>query len=142
MTARRTLGPAAPRICRLIRICGVPRIVGAAATSTLRPACLRRLAGPGHGSWRTRFGTGASPSVAWLLPIRWAAPTPSGCSFGREVRQRVGSAAERFAYAYERRFRGVSLVHEFSQCRNGDTTAVARRILANRPQDSFVDARL
>jgi hypothetical protein len=33
-------------------------------------------------------------------------------------------------------------VHEFSQCRNGDTAAVARRILANRPQDSFADARL
>ena len=33
-------------------------------------------------------------------------------------------------------------MHEFSQCRNGDTTAVARRILANRPQDSFADARL
>ena len=59
LTARRTLRPAAPRICRLIRICGVPRIVGAAATSTLRPACLRRLAGTGHGSWRTRFATGA-----------------------------------------------------------------------------------
>jgi hypothetical protein len=36
----------------------------------------------------------------------------------------------------------VSLVHEFSQCRNGDITAVTRRILANRPQDRFADARL
>jgi hypothetical protein len=32
-------------------------------------------------------------------------------------------------------------VHEFSQCRNGDTAAVARRIFTNRPQDSFADAR-
>jgi hypothetical protein len=36
----------------------------------------------------------------------------------------------------------VSLVHEFSQCRNGDIAAVARRILANRPQNGFADARL
>jgi hypothetical protein len=61
---------------------------------------------------------------------------------GREIRQRVGSTAERFAYADECRFRGVSPVHELSQRRNRDTTAVARRILAYRPQDSFADARL
>jgi hypothetical protein len=57
------LRPAAPGI-RLIRISGVPRIVRTAATSTLGPAGLRRLAGTGHRSWRTRFGTGASTSVA------------------------------------------------------------------------------
>jgi hypothetical protein len=33
-------------------------------------------------------------------------------------------------------------VHELSQRRNRDTSAVARRILAHRPQDSFADARL
>jgi hypothetical protein len=33
-------------------------------------------------------------------------------------------------------------VHEFSQRRNRNTTAVARRILAHCPQDSFADARL
>jgi hypothetical protein len=33
-------------------------------------------------------------------------------------------------------------VHEFGQCRDGDTPAVARRILANRPQDRFADASL
>jgi hypothetical protein len=61
---------------------------------------------------------------------------------GWEVRQRVGTTAERFAYADKCRFRGVSPVHELSQCRNRDTTAVAWRILTYCPQDSFADARL
>jgi hypothetical protein len=33
----------------------------------------------------------------------------------------------------------MSLVYKFSQCRNGDITAIARRIPADGPQNRFAD---
>jgi hypothetical protein len=65
-----------------------------------------------------------------------------GRGLGRQVRQRIRPAFQRFAHPLERGLRCLAPRHQFRQRRNGDVPPIARRARRDRFEHRLADARL